>query len=265
MKNLSTKILVTFYLTLFTTCFVTAQEKIDYDAEGGLIQFNIFDFEGSEKYDIIFPLSQIENLSIKIKSYISSGELSLEIFDPTGEKQGNFSVQGSLNSTKSFKKNEIRRSTSLVTTKMRIEKNPWIFKEETFKIMGMGDNVAQASISREFKNPMKGDWAIKIFCKNGKGIFTIESNFYLIDFDRILPTKSITGTVTDSRKRPLRGATIMIKGTSKATVSDNDGNFTIPLPDNAESLVFHYKGMISKEVTIGDQTKLFVMLEEIKK
>lgn len=263
MKNQSPNFLFTLFLILITGSSLQAQKEIDYVAEGGLVQFNIFHFEGSEKFDIIFPLlEQIDILSIKIKSYISSGELSIEIFDPTGEKQGNFSVQGSLNSTKSFKKNEIRRSTEMNTTKMRIEKDPWIFKEETFKIMGMGDNVAQASISREFKIPMKGNWEIKIMCNNAKGLFTIESNYKL--FDRILPTKFITGTVTDSKKRPLRGATILIKGTAMATVSDNDGNFTIPLYDNADSLVFHFKG-ISKEIAIGDQTKLSVILEEQKK
>jgi hypothetical protein len=263
MKKISTRSLIIIYLLFSATSYIQAQNEIDYEAEGGLIQFNIFDFEGSEKYDIIFPLSeQIQNLSIQIKSYISSGELSIEIFDPTAEKQGNFSVQGSLNSTKSFKKNEILRSTELNTTKMRIEKNPWIFEKETFKIMGMGDNVAQASISREFKIPMKGNWIIKIICKNAKGLFTIESNYKL--FNRILPTKFITGTVYDLKNRPLRGVTIMIKGTSMATISDNEGNFTIPLHDNVETLVFHYKGMISKEVTIGDQAKLSVILEPQK-
>jgi len=264
MKKNSVSFLYTFFLILSTESFLQAQQQIDYAAEGGLIQFNIFDYEGSEKHEIVFPLSEpIENLCIKIKSFISSGELSIEIFDPAGEKQGNFSVQGQLNTIKSFKKNEIRRSTELNTTKMRIEKDPWIFKEETFKIMGMGDNVAQASISREFKNPIKGNWAIKIICKNAKGLFTIESNYKL--FERILPNKFIAGTVTDSKKRPLRGATIMIKGTSMATVSDNDGNFNIPLNDNAELLVFHYKGMVSKEVAIGEQTNLSVTLEEQKK
>ncbi len=74
------------------------------------------------------------------------------------KNRGTFQSKVQLNSNKSFKKNEIRRSTELNTTKMRIEKDPWIFEEETFKIMGMGDNVAQASISREFKIPMKGNW-----------------------------------------------------------------------------------------------------------
>jgi hypothetical protein len=264
MKKLSIKILVTFYLTLFTTCFVLAQEKIDYDAEGGLIQFNIFHFEGTEKNDITFSVpKQLKNLNIEIKSYISIGELSIKIFDPTGEEQGNFSVQGQLNSNKSLKKNEIRRSTELITTKMRIEKDPWIFTKGTFKVMGMGDNVAQASIYRSFKNPMEGNWAIKIICKNAKGLFTIENNHKLLNpILGNLPAKSVTGSVYDTKNRPLAGATVLIKGTSLGTVTDNNGNFSIPIRDNSEKLLFHYKGMISQEVEPGDQVKITVILNK---
>jgi hypothetical protein len=264
MKKLSNKILLTIYLTLFTTCFVLAQEKIDYDAEGGLIQFNIFHFEGTEKHEILLAVpKQIENLNIEIKSYISIGELSIKIFDPTGEEQGNFSVQGQLNSDKSLKKNEIRRSTELITTKLRIEKDPWIFTKETFKVMGMGDNVAQASINRSFRSPMDGNWAIKITCNNAKGLFTIENNHKLLNpILGNLPAKSITGTVTDSKNRPLAGATVLIKGTSLGTVTDNNGNFSIPIRDNSEKLLIHYKGMISREFEPGDQAKITVILNK---
>lgn len=264
MKKVSTKILLTFYLSLITTCLLWAQEKIDYDAEGGLIQFNIFHFEGTEKHDIVFSLTgKLEDLNIELKSYISIGELSIKIFDPTGEEQGNFSVQGQLSSNKSFKKNEIRRSTELITTKMRIEKDPWLFKKETFKVMGMGDNVAQASIYRSFKNPMEGNWAIKITCNNAKGLFTIENNHKLLtSILGNLPSKSVTGTVTDLKNRPLVGATVLIKGTSLGTVTDNNGDFTIPIRDNSETLLFHYKGMISQEVVLGDQTKVTVILNK---
>lgn len=264
MKILSTKILVTFYLTLFTTCYVLAQGKIDYDAEGGLIQFNIFDFEGTGEHDIIFSVpKELENLNIEIKSYISIGKLSIKIFDPAAEEQGNFSVQGHLNSNKSLKKNEIRRSTEVITSKMRIEKDPWIFTKENFKVMGMGDNVAQASINRSFRSPREGNWAIKITCENAKGLFTIENNHKLLDpILGNLPAKSVTGTVTDSKNRPLAGATVLIEGTSLGTVTDNNGNFSIPIRDNSEKLLFHYKGMISKEVEPGDQTKITVILNK---
>ena len=264
MKIKSVKFLPAFFLMFCTSCFLQAQKEIDYVAEGGLVQFNLFHFVGSQKYEIIFHVSEtMENLSLKIKSYISSGELSIEISDPKGEKQGNFSVQGSINSTNSFNQNTIRKSVSMNTSKMRIEKNPWTFGEENFKIYGMGEHVAQASISRDFKIPMKGNWEIEIVCLNARGLFTIESNFKLFDWKP--PTKSIKGTVTDSNNRPLAGAIIVEKGTSRATITDNDGNFTILLLDYTELLEIHFKGMISKEVAIGDQTKLSIILEEQKK
>ncbi len=67
MKKISTRFLLTLSL-IFSPLevFCRRRMKLIMMAEGGLIQFNIFDFEGSEKYDIFFPLSeQIENLSIQ--------------------------------------------------------------------------------------------------------------------------------------------------------------------------------------------------------
>ncbi len=263
----SARLTIVMTAILCTSNMVLAQNEIDYDAEGGLIQFNIFHFIGSDRYDLTLNLSeQVENLSLKIKSYISTGELSIEILDPTGEQQGNFTVRGQAASDKPEKKNEIRRSTELITTKMRIEKDPWLFTEETFRIMGMGNNVAQASISRSFRNPIRGNWTISVISTNARGIFTVENNHRLVSaIMGDLPSRKIMGTVTDSKNRPLAGATVLVKGSSLGTVSDNNGNFTLPVKDSEAMLVIHYKGMTSQEVAIGNQTKLSVVLEHQKK
>jgi hypothetical protein len=284
---LFTRLIISMLVILCASSMVLAQKEIDFDAEGGLIQFNIFHFEGSDKYDLTLNLSeQVADLSLKIKSYISTGELVIEILDPTGEEQGNFSVRGQAPSDKPAGKNEIRRSTELITTKMRIEKDPWLFTEETFRIMGMGNNVAQASISRSFRNPIRGNWTIRVISTNAKGIFTVENNHKLVSaILGDLPSRKVTGTVTDSKNRPLAGVTVLVKGSSLGTVSDKNGNFTLPvlvkgsflgtvsdkngnftLPvrDSQATLVFHYKGMISQEVAVGNQTKLSVVLKQQK-
>ena len=75
--------------------------------------------------------------------------------------------------------------------------------------------------------------------------------------------KSITGKVTDSKKEPLPGVTILVKGTTIGVVTDVDGNYKITLPDQKEiSLLFSFIGMVSQEIKVTNQTEINVVLEE---
>jgi len=63
--------------------------------------------------------------------------------------------------------------------------------------------------------------------------------------------KSITGTVLFSGDgKALPGVSIIIKGTSSGTVTNNDGTFQIDVPQNAQTLVFSFVGMKTEEVPI---------------
>lgn len=74
--------------------------------------------------------------------------------------------------------------------------------------------------------------------------------------------KTITGRVTDTYGESLPGVTVLIKGTSKGTITDVDGNFTLTdVPENA-TLQFSFVGMKSQEIPIGNQTRFDVMMEE---
>jgi len=81
----------------------------------------------------------------------------------------------------------------------------------------------------------------------------------------IVSAQSITvkGVVIDGGGQPLPGATIKVKGTKKATVAKQDGNFTISAePQNI--LVFSFSGFITKEITLTTQTTLRIQLQEDK-
>lgn len=70
--------------------------------------------------------------------------------------------------------------------------------------------------------------------------------------------QSISGNVS-ADGQPLPGASVLIKGTAQGTITDVDGNFTIEA--NAKStLVFSFVGLTSKEVLVGNQTKINVVL-----
>jgi len=73
----------------------------------------------------------------------------------------------------------------------------------------------------------------------------------------------ITGVVRDTKKLPLPGVTVMVKGTTTGVITDADGAFKIPLPSTGnQTLVFSFVGMKKKEVEITTQKEVNVVLEE---
>jgi len=74
---------------------------------------------------------------------------------------------------------------------------------------------------------------------------------------------TVKGTVTDPTSEPLIGATVVVKGlTGVGTVTDIDGNFELSVPSAQSVLVISYVGMASKEITVGRQRTINVMLED---
>lgn len=72
---------------------------------------------------------------------------------------------------------------------------------------------------------------------------------------------TIKGTVKDAKNEPLPGATITILGTTRGTVTDIDGKFTLSTPENG-TLVFSYLGFKSQSVEVNSRSVIEVILEE---
>lgn len=72
----------------------------------------------------------------------------------------------------------------------------------------------------------------------------------------------ISGVVTDSATGDfVPGVAVLVKGTTRGTVTDFDGNYSIKA-NEGEILIFSYVGYKSAEVTIGNQTVINVSLLE---
>ncbi len=71
----------------------------------------------------------------------------------------------------------------------------------------------------------------------------------------------VSGTVVDTTGEPVIGASILVKGTSKGTVTDFNGNFTI-ITSSEGTLVFSYVGYKSQTIAINGRTTINVTLEE---
>ncbi|WP_018628914.1 SusC/RagA family TonB-linked outer membrane protein [Niabella aurantiaca] len=76
----------------------------------------------------------------------------------------------------------------------------------------------------------------------------------------IAQTKTITGKVTDDKSQPVAGATIEIKGTQTATLSKDDGTFSIHVSPDAKTLQVSFIGFATQDVAITDG-ELAVMLQ----
>lgn len=71
----------------------------------------------------------------------------------------------------------------------------------------------------------------------------------------------ISGTVTDEKGEPLIGVTIIIKGSTEGTVTDANGNFSLPANVN-DVLQFSYIGYIPQEIILRSLKTVQVLLRE---
>lgn len=75
-------------------------------------------------------------------------------------------------------------------------------------------------------------------------------------------SRTITGKITSSQDgMGIPGATVLVKGTTIGTTTTIDGEYEITVQPNHRTLVFRYVGMTTQEITIGDQSKINVVLE----
>ena len=106
---------------------MTTSRNIEFDGDSKKEEMKVSVTEDNDK------------LCFGISSMLNSGDLTVEIFDPNGDKQGYFSIEGQ--SASKAKK---------------------------------GDMVC-GQMNKEIKDPMKGDWVVKMLPKKASGKITIHT------------------------------------------------------------------------------------------
>lgn len=84
-------------------------------------------------------------------------------------------------------------------------------------------------------------------------VFVLQSSF--------AQERTITGNVADQDGTPLPGVSIVVKGTTKGTQTDFDGNYTIEA-NAGDILVFTYIGQRKEERSIGASDRINVQMQE---
>ena len=73
--------------------------------------------------------------------------------------------------------------------------------------------------------------------------------------------RTITGKVTNLEAgEPLPGVNVVIQGRTQGTVTDVEGNYSITLPEEANTLVFSYVGYTTEEVQVGNRSVVNVAM-----
>lgn len=80
--------------------------------------------------------------------------------------------------------------------------------------------------------------------------------------EKLVADVTVTGRVTDgTTNEALAGCSVVLKGTTRGTTTDANGNYRIVVPDANATLVFGFIGFVSQEVAVGAQTTINVALK----
>ena len=74
--------------------------------------------------------------------------------------------------------------------------------------------------------------------------------------------KAVKGKVTDFSGIGLPGVSVVVKGTTTGTITDIDGNFSLPNISPNSTLQFSFIGMKSQEIAVGNQSTINIKLQE---
>lgn len=83
--------------------------------------------------------------------------------------------------------------------------------------------------------------------------------FFLLTVVVSAQNKTVSGVVTSDEGEALIGVNILVKGKSTGTVSDVDGSYSVQAASE-DVLVFSYTGYLPTEITVGNQTKIDLVM-----
>lgn len=94
----------------------------------------------------------------------------------------------------------------------------------------------------------------------GKIYITIKKGEKVHNLYAVQGNMKVEGKVVDEKGEPIIGATVLIEGTNRGSVTDIDGKFVLSVPDKNAVLVISYIGMATVKVTV--QPKVTVALKK---
>ncbi|MEI6679365.1 MAG: TonB-dependent receptor [Mariniphaga sp.] len=150
------------------------------------------------------------------------------------------------------------KDATIVDIFREIERNSefgFFFKSEEMNLeKRQSVSVSNATIDEVLKKVLDENYFYKILDKN---IVVTKGSL-----EATVPGSRVSGKVTDSSGAPIPGASVVVKGTTIGITTDNDGKFSLTLPEDAKTLVFSFIGMRTQEISIVNKTLINLMMQE---
>lgn len=70
----------------------------------------------------------------------------------------------------------------------------------------------------------------------------------------------VSGRVSDEKGDPVPGVSVMVKGSTKGTITDAEGNYTLDVADPHAVLVFSFVGYVPQEIPVENRTRIDLVL-----
>ncbi|MFN3378026.1 MAG: SusC/RagA family TonB-linked outer membrane protein [Runella zeae] len=78
----------------------------------------------------------------------------------------------------------------------------------------------------------------------------------------VAKAQNVSGRITAAENgESLPGVSILVKGTNQGTTTDNDGKYTLKLPNNNATLVVSFIGYLKQEIAVGGRSVVDLALE----
>lgn len=145
-----------------------------------------------------------------------------------------------------------------------------IEKQSDFTFFYKYNEIQKAHAVTALMNGVTIAEALKMILNGQPFNYTIRNKTIIISFDegKIKAENSmnknavvVTGRVTGIDGNPLAGVTVIHKGTSSGTVTDENGNFALNIRDANGTLVFSLVGYVTQEISLSGQKNITVVLE----
>jgi TonB-dependent starch-binding outer membrane protein SusC len=102
------------------------------------------------------------------------------------------------------------------------------------------------------------DYTYKVF-ENNLIVISLKGNVRELSD---LQQKIVRGVINDEKGNPVPGVTVAIKGTTRGTLTDLNGNFVLDNVDPQSTLVISFIGYTSQEILVGDKAQINITLTQ---
>lgn len=138
---------------------------------------------------------------------------------------------------------------------------------EFYFMLKYDEDILEKRVDLNYKNAQISEILDDILANTGYSYKIIDRYIAIsksVKNSDTLQQKSISGTVTDPSGSPLPGVNIVVKGTTRGTITDADGNYSLSDVSGDATLVFSFVGYLKEEIEVADQTVIdLIMVEDI--